>query len=195
MYYKVINDRQVFSDCKTLQLVNDYPESEMVAGQWVSNPSEELILAEGWQVYVPPEPQEYHQTEPDYEQLLSAIKNMLATDCETLSDENALSVAALYPTFVSKIGKQVNPGERLWYDGKLYKVVQLHTVQEDWTPDNLPALYTEISIAEIPDWVQPVGSTGLYMIGDKVKHNGHTWECTADNNAYEPGVWGWTQLD
>lgn len=35
MYYKIINDRTVFSDCKTL-----YIESE---NRWVCNPSEEMI--------------------------------------------------------------------------------------------------------------------------------------------------------
>lgn len=44
MYYKIINDRMVFSTCKTLQLED---------GTWVSNPSEETIFANGWQVYVP----------------------------------------------------------------------------------------------------------------------------------------------
>ena len=46
MYYKMIGDRQVFSTCKTIHLENDYPELELHAGQYVSNPSAELIAAE-----------------------------------------------------------------------------------------------------------------------------------------------------
>ena len=52
MYYKIIKGKKVYSDCKTIQLEFDHPP--LVAGQFVSNPSEELILADGWQVYVPP---------------------------------------------------------------------------------------------------------------------------------------------
>ena len=198
MYTKTINDRQVFSDCKVLHLENDHSSMGLVAGQWISNPSEELILAEGWEIYVPPtppEPEYEPQTEPGFDEIIQAVKNMLAQDTEALSDEAALSVAALFPTFVSKIGQAVSVGERLWYDGKLYKVIQAHTIQDDWKPDTLPAMYTEISIVEIPEWVQPIGDTGLYMIGDKVTHNGHTWECTSNYNSYEPGVWGWNQID
>lgn len=119
---------------------------------------------------------------------------MLASDAENLTDEEALEVAALYPTWASKIGSQVSAGERLWYDGKLYKVVQAHTSQSDWTPDATPALYTEVSIEEIPAWRQPVGSADAYMTGDKVKHNGRTWESLIDGNVWEPGTTGTEDL-
>lgn len=187
-YTKTINGRQVFSSCATIQMPD---------GSWVSNPSPEQISAAGWEVYVPPvvpEPEPEPQTEPDMYEVMEAVKRMLATDIVELSDEDALDIAALYPTWASKDGEQVVVGERLWYDGKLYKVVQAHTVQDDWKPDTLPALYTEVSIEEIPAWVQPVGATGLYMTGDKVTHNGSTWESTVDNNSWEPGVFGWVQI-
>ena len=187
MYYKIINDRTVFSECKSL-----FIEAE---NRWVSNPSEEQIFAEGWQVYVPPVVPPTPQTEPDYEEVVAAIKKMFSHDTEELSDEDALEVAALYPTWASKIGEQVNTGERYWYDGKLYKVVQTHTVQEEWKPDILPSLWTEVSIEEIPEWVQPIGATGLYMTGDKVKHNGLIWVSIVDNNSWEPGIYGWNEIN
>ena len=33
------------------------------------------------------------------------------------------------------------------------------------------------------------------MTGDKVKHDGHTWESEVDNNSWVPGVYGWRQID
>lgn len=186
MYYKIINDRTVFSECKSL-----FIESE---NRWVSNPSEEQIFAEGWQVYVPPVVPPTPQTEPDYEEVVAAIKKILSHDTEEMSDEDALEVAALYPTWASKVGEQVNTGERYWYDGELYKVVQTHTVQEEWKPDILPSLWTKVSIEEIPEWVQPIGATGLYMTGDKVKHNGLVWVSIVDNNSWEPGGIGTESL-
>ena len=187
MYYKIINDRTVFSDCKVL---------EVAPRQWVSNPPEELIFQCGWQVFVPPPPPP--QTEPYEGQIVEAVKRMLASSVEDLTDEEALEVAALYPTWASKIGQAVTTGEkpdRLWYNGKLYKVIQPHTVQQDWTPDTAVSLYVEVSIEEIPAWVQPTGAQDAYRIDDMVKHNGHTWQSSIDYNTYEPGVYGWTQLD
>lgn len=187
MYYKIINDRTVFSDCKSL-----FIEAE---NRWVSNPSEEQIFAEGWKVYVPPVVPPAPQTEPDYEDVVAAIKKMFAHDTEELSDEDALEVAALYPTWVSKIGEQVNAGERYWYDGKLWKVVQAHTVQEDWTPDTATSLWTEVSIEEFPEWRQPTGAQDAYRTGDKVSYNGKHWESIIDYNTYAPDVYGWNLLN
>ena len=141
-YTKTINGRQVFSSCATIQMPD---------GSWVSNPTAEMIAEAGWEVYVPPVEPEIPetiepQTEPDMYEVIEAVKRMLATDAANLTDEEALGVAALYPTWASKDGEQVAVGERLWYDGKLYKVVQAHTVQSDWTPDVSTSLFTEVSI-------------------------------------------------
>ena len=46
----------------------------------------------------------------------------------------------------------------------------------------------------IPEWEQP-DSTNPYSAGDKVMHNGKTWVSDIDNNVWEPGVYGWTELD
>ena len=181
MYYKMINDRMVFSQCLIIQ------NNE---GVWISNPTPEMIEEAGWLPYTPPIVPPQPQTEPDMEQMIEAVKKMLSSSTEELSDEDALNVAALFPTWSSKIGSEVAVGERLWYDGKLYKVIQAHTATELWTPDHNPALYTEISIEEFPEWRQPLGSEDAYHLGDKVKHNGATWESLVDNNVWEPGAVG-----
>lgn len=176
MYYKIINDRQVFSTCKSIRTANGV----------ISKPSAEQIAAEGWQVYTPPIVPPQPQTEPDMEQMIEAVKKMLTSSTEELSDEDALDVAALFPTWVSKIGDEVAVGERLWYDGKLYKVIQAHTVQEDWTPDNATSLFTEVSIEEWPEFVQPTGAQDAYMIGDKITFNGNYYVSLIDNNVWSP---------
>ena len=177
MYVKEINGRQVFSDCRTIQTE---------AGIWVSNPSAEMIAAEGWIEYVPPTIPPTPMTEPDEYSIIEAVKKMLASSTENLSDEEALEVAALYPTWISKEGSQVNVGERYWYDGKLYKVVQSHTVQSNWTPDVSVSLFTEVSIEEWPEWVQPTGSTDAYKIGDKVTFEEVHYISKIDYNTYSP---------
>lgn len=177
LYYKMIGERQVFSDCKTIQ-TND--------GVWISNPNDDQIAAAGWLPYEPPVVPPQPQTDPDMGEVLDAVKKMLANSTEELSDEDALNVAALFPTWASKIGQQVDPGERLWYDGKLYRVVQHHTISEEWTPSETPALFTEISINEWPDWVQPTGAQDAYNIGDKVTFEGVHYVSLIDGNVWSP---------
>ena len=189
MYYKIINERMVFSTCRTIEL----------NGQWISNPSAEQISLAGWAQYIPPVVPPQPQTEPDYSQVMEAVKKMLSSDTETLTDEEALEVAAMFPTFVSKIGQSVPAGERLWWDGRLWKTLQnIPELLANWTPDTAVSLFVEVSIEEIPDWVQP-SAGNAFMTGDKCKHNGHTWESIIDNNVWEPGTVGtenlWSQLD
>lgn len=135
------------------------------------------------------------ETEPGYDQLMTAIKKMLAHEAENLSDEEALEVAALYPTWISKVGDMVILGERLWYNEKLYKVIQTHTAQSDWTPDVSSALFTEVSIVEWPDFVSPTGREDSYMIGDKITFEGKHYVCTMDYNVYSPADYpaGWRE--
>lgn len=185
MYYKIINDRMVIDSCKTIRMDD---------GTWISNPSEERIAEAGWLPYVPPEVEPVKATEPGFDEIVEAVKKMLKSSAIELSDEEALEVAAIYPTWVSIIGKEVNAGERYWFNEKLYKVVQSHTAQMDWEPDDTPALYTEVSIVEIPDWIQPTGAQDAYNTGDKVKHNDKTWESLIDANVWEPGAAGTENL-
>ena len=114
--------------------------------------------------------------------------NTLAVD-----DATALRMVAYYPDWTA--GTAYEAGDRLVYNGDLYKVLQAHTSQETWNPDDSPSLFAKVLIpdeAEIPEWEQP-DSTNPYSTGDKVTHNGKTWVSDVDNNVWEPGVYGWTE--
>lgn len=110
----------------------------------------------------------------------------------TVDDETALTGKELYPVWSSGISVSVN--DRYQYNDKLYKCVQAHTTQADWTPNSTPALWVEVSLDEFPEWKQPAGAHDAYAKGDKVKHNGKKWESTADANVWEPGVYGWSEI-
>lgn len=71
-----------------------------------------------------------------------AVRREVMILLPTLDDETAAKVPNLYPAFV--IGKAYGAGERLSYLGKLYRVLQAHTSQADWTPDVAVSLYEEI---------------------------------------------------
>lgn len=112
---------------------------------------------------------------------------------ESATDEQALSVPVLYPAWRS--GVAYVTGQRVLHNAVLYKVLQDHTSQDDWTPDAASSLFAQVLIPDenvIPEWVQP-DSTNAYAKGDKVTHNGKTWVSDYDNNVWEPGVFGWTE--
>jgi len=109
----------------------------------------------------------------------------------SLTDEDALDAVELYPMW--KSGTAYTVDERIRYGSTLYRCVQAHTSQADWTPDKTPALWTVVSLDEWPEWVQPTGAQDAYRIDDKVSHNGKHWVCAVDYCVYEPGVYGWTE--
>ena len=82
------------------------------------------------------------------------------------------------------------------YKGKLYRCVQAHSSQADWTPPATARLWKEIGdpTAEYPEWSQPLGAHDAYALGDKVAHSGKHWVSTAANNVWEPGVYGWEEV-
>ena len=129
-------------------------------------------------------------------QLQAAVNariNQISAALSTVSDEAAVDLTTLFPLWEPSIAYTV--GTRIQYNEKLYKVIQSHTSQVDWTPDLTPALYTEVAKpGEIPEWKQPIGASDAYMIGDKVQHNDLIWESNIDNNVWEPGIYGWTSI-
>ena len=177
LYVKIVNGQEKFSNCRTIL---------MPSGVWVSNPSPEQIEEAGWTEYVPPAVEIEPEIEPEATLVLDAIKKMLSTEINSLSDEEALSVAALYPTWFSKIGETIGVGERVWYDNNLYKVIQQHTVQESWNPVDASSLFVLVSIEEWPELVVPISSANPYMIGDKVTYNNNHYICKLDNCVWTP---------
>lgn len=107
------------------------------------------------------------------------------------TDEEALDNILAYPKWA--VGKEYTKDERVRYEDVLYKVLQNHTSQADWTPDVAVSLYVRVSIEEFPDWVQPQGAHDAYNKGDKVTHKEKHWESEIDANVYEPSVYGWTE--
>ena len=81
------------------------------------------------------------------------------------------------------------------YNGTLYKCVQAHTSQADWTPDTASSLWskTREPAEEWPEWSQPVGAHDAYSKGAKVSHKEKHWISTVDSNVWEPGVYGWEE--
>lgn len=120
------------------------------------------------------------------------LRKQIEVLADTMTDEEGLQFVDLFPNWETEHAYQAD--DRVKYSDTLYKCVQGHTSQEDWTPDITKALWTKISIEEWPEWIQPTGAQDAYMLGDKVSHNEKHWVSTVDNNVWEPGVYGWDEV-
>ena len=123
------------------------------------------------------------------------LRQAIEQGATSLPVETALEVPALFRRWTA--GEAVVLNDIRQYNGVLYKVVQAHTTQADWTPDLTPALWKVVQPeGVIPDWVQPTGAHDAYNIGDKVKFNGNTYESLINSNTYSPTDYpaGWKKL-
>lgn len=129
------------------------------------------------------------------EQLRRALQMFAAS----LTDEQAMEVVAVFDPWVSGkayvVGDFVTYGENSVGDPQLYKVVQAHTSQENWTPDVTASLYDAIGLDDsgYPVWSQPTGSHDAYNTGDIVNYNGTLYQSLINGNVYAPDVYpdGW----
>lgn len=124
-----------------------------------------------------------------------ALRPMIEKAAISLSDEDALGCVELFPAWAADVGYTAD--ERIRYGGKLYRCVQAHTSQADWTPPSTPALWTEVAKpGEIPVWRQPTGAQDAYNKGDKVHYpdaSGDIYVSTIDGNVWSPADYpqGW----
>ena len=112
-----------------------------------------------------------------------------------LEDAEALEAVTLFRAWNSAATYEA--GQRIRYEGILYRCLQSHTAQETWTPTAAPSLWAKVLIPDpnvIPDWEQP-DSTNPYMKGNRVRYQGKTWESTIDHNVWTPGVYGWVTIE
>lgn len=117
----------------------------------------------------------------------------------SLTDEKAMEVPAVFDPWTAGRAYSVDElctyGENSVGDPQLYRCVQAHTSQPDWTPETVPALFTAIGLndAGYPTWSQPTGAHDAYSAGDIVDYNGTLYISLIDGNVYAPDAYpaGW----
>lgn len=122
------------------------------------------------------------------------LRELIVKAAASLEDSDALEGIELFDEWApdTKYAKD----KRLRYDGILYRVLQEHTSQSDWTPDKAVSLFVRVDdpSVEFPEWRQPTGAHDAYAEGAKVSHNEKHWISTIPANTYEPGVYGWDEV-
>lgn len=98
----------------------------------------------------------------------------------------------VFPEWVSTA--PYSKGDIVQYETNVYRCVQNHEAQHDWSPPKTPALWSRIGSPEdlFPLWSQPLGAHDAYEIGSKVSYDGEHWESIIDANIWAPSVYGWT---
>ena len=127
-----------------------------------------------------------------YMQEAKEIRKAIDAFAENQTDETLIDNKAAFEWWRPGIAAEKDKIYRFGDD--LYRCIQPHTTQSDWTPDITPALFVKISLDEYPEWVQPTGAQDAYSAGDKVSHNGKHWKSTVNGNVWEPGVYGWEEV-
>lgn len=126
----------------------------------------------------------------------TAIAFVALAENGTIDEVTATEHVEVFAEWAPNVAYTVGQLRAYGNDGrKLYKCVQAHTSQADWTPDVTPALWVLAGdpADEWPEWSQPIGAHDSYAAGDKVTHNEKHWISNVDGNVWEPGVFGWDQ--
>lgn len=116
---------------------------------------------------------------------------MLTVNTMSLTDNDALSVKSVYPEWETLIGKEVKQGDKMQCDGRLWKVLQQHTVQEQWRPGTgTESLYTEIveTASGTADDPIPYNNNMELEQGKYYIQDGITYMCTRNTEipVYQP---------
>lgn len=110
------------------------------------------------------------------EMMVRAQINTLSVD-----DATALRMVAYYPEWTA--GTAYAAGDRLVYNGDLYKVLQAHTSQETWLPGTgTESLYTRIDEQHDGTKYDPIPYDGNMALesGKHYTQSGMTYLCTRD---------------
>lgn len=136
-YTKTINGKVEIKPASRIVIRRD--------GMQIINPSEELILADGWEVYEPPtiEPVPYQPTERD---LLQELLKEEFNARTTTSNEDALHYMLIVYPFEHYVGKSLKAGQLVTYLERIYRVRQdiLVVLEEQFPSVDTAALYEVI---------------------------------------------------
>ena len=136
---------------------------------------------------------DYRSGKPEELNLVTSIAFVALAENGTIDEVTATEHLSAFAPWEPDV--QYAVGNLRVYDDRLWKCIQAHRSQSDWTPDVAVSLWAKAGdpAEEWPEWSQPVGAADAYMAGDKVSHNDSHWISNIDNNVWEPGVYGWDQ--
>ncbi|MGJ0961086.1 carbohydrate-binding protein [Faecalicoccus pleomorphus] len=119
--------------------------------------------------------------------VLNDMLKLAKMQAQALDDTSSLQVVNLYDDWQQD--KDYKKGDKVRHFGDLYKCLQDHNALPNWSPNDAHSLWAKVlpgQNGEIGEWEQP-NASNTYSKGDRVTHNGKTWESMVDKNGWEPG--------
>ena len=151
--------------------------------QQIINPTDEMVIADGWVEYIAPEPVVDNSSEMS-KQLQDALLDQYNKRTD-ITDEDALKRPLLVYEWNTYIGKSLKTGQIVSYESKLYRVRQdISTVIESYTPQlSTASLYEVIEVASAGTIDDPIPYTPPMEIfnGKYYTQNGIKYKCIRDS--------------
>ena len=151
--------------------------------QQIINPTDEMVIADGWVKYVAPDPVVDNSSEMS-KQLQDALLDQYNKRTD-ITDEDALKRPLLVYEWNTYIGKSLKTGQIVSYESKLYRVRQdISTVIEGWAPQlSTASLYEVIEVASAGTIDDPIPYTPPMEIfnGKYYIQNGVKYKCIRDS--------------
>lgn len=151
--------------------------------QQIINPTDEMVIADGWVKYVAPDPVVDNSSEMS-KQLQDALLDQYNKRTD-ITDEDALKRPLLVYEWDTYIGKSLKTGQIVSYESKLYRVRQdISTVIEGWAPQlSTASIYEVIEVASAGTINDPIPYTPPMEIfnGKYYTQNGVKYKCIRDS--------------
>ena len=116
------------------------------------------------------------------------LRKHIENAVQSLPDAAALEAVVLHPVW--KAGIAYSAGYKAQHNGRLWRCRQAHTSQEEWEPENVPALWEEIRETHDGSLYDPIPYEGSMALenGKYYSQDGVTYLCNRDtvNPVYNP---------
>lgn len=147
-----------------------------INGQYIDLTAEEVAALKTESVKA----QLAERTRPFTTEEVTALLIRQSVNTLEVDDNTALRMMGFYPEWAENTVYSV--GYKVQYGGKLWRVVQAHTSQEGWKPENAPSLWESINETHSGTEDDPIPyegnmalTNGLYYVQDYV-----IYLCTRD---------------
>lgn len=108
------------------------------------------------------------------------VKPLYQKGAQSLGDDEAILIKNIYPEW--EVGVEYTARKKVMRNGTLYRCLQAHTSQADWTPDVVPSLWTAIDEEHkgtVNDPIPYVNGMELYA-GKYYEQYGVVYYCNRD---------------
>lgn len=105
------------------------------------------------------------------------LRKVIEQAAQSLDDKTALTAIPLHPVWT--VGTEFAAGHKVQHGGKLWRVLQAHTCQTGWEPENAPALFEQICETHSGTLDDPIPYDGNMALvnGLYYKQNDRTYLC------------------